>query len=691
MSSSLTPSKRPNNGTKREPSGKRKVQSSAAKSPGNSSKSSTGNIVFRMLCDSSKADSFVGDSCALLLQIREEYGCRILVEEPVLGCDERVIIITHSNGESTIGSGLNPENKLEKDEGDEGAGAAIEENGKKDEYLKSLTGEVVNARFGSTALQKVLLLVFEKLVEGESLTRNGNGNKSESCILRLLVLPSQVDCLLGKGGTIIKKMSANSGAQIQIIPKDKLPPLASSSDKLIQITGEVDAVRKALQSISQQLIEKAIRYKETSPSYPNPSNFHSPDNSFSKQESHHVSRHFAAQLEAPFDSRPLGIGNFNVHISPTIPRFRESDLHNQMKPSLETLSFRLLCNSDRVGGIIGKGGTGVNFIQQETGCEIQILETTPETEDRIIVISGPVHPEDRVSAVQDALLRVQNRILRPASDEKGNFVVARILVSSNKIGCLIGKGGSIIGEMRRSSGAHIRVLGKDKKPKFVSEDDDVVQIQGGYDAVQEALLQITDRLKLNFFRDVFPSIEHPPNPALFDPVPPLPSFMRRREVSPHSKIFPNLGPSNHKFDPVGLPSGIHAPVRDIFRPHLPTHMPDRRSWGPEEPIDGGPFRFLDLPGDPPRRLPGFAGGAGPAIITNITIEVVVPRSAVPSIYGEDGFSLTQICMISDAKVTIIDSNSDATETVIIISGSPEQTQAAQSLIQAFVMLENEES
>lgn len=45
--------------------------------------------------------------------------------------------------------------------------------------------------------------------------------------------------------------------------------------------------------------------------------------------------------------------------------------------------------------------------------------------------------------------------------------------------------------------------------------------------------------------------------------------------------------------------------------------------------------------------------------------------------------------ISDAKITITDPKPGTPETLIIISGTPEQTHAAQSLIQAFVMLENE--
>lgn len=48
-----------------------------------------------------------------------------------------------------------------------------------------------------------------------------------------------------------------------------------------------------------------------------------------------------------------------------------------------------------------------------------------------------------------------------------------------------------------------------------------------------------------------------------------------------------------------------------------------------------------------------------------------------------------ILQISDAKVVISDPKPGASETVITISGTPEQTNAAQSLIQAFVLSETE--
>lgn len=85
------------------------------------------------------------------------------------------------------------------------------------------------------------------------------------------------------------------------------------------------------------------------------------------------------------------------------------------------------------------------------------------------------HPDDRISAAQDAVLRVLSRIAKAIPDSKEKGVTAKLLVSSNQIGCLLGKGGSIIAEMRKVTGAYIRILGKDQIPKVASENE-VVQV-----------------------------------------------------------------------------------------------------------------------------------------------------------------------------------------------------------------------
>ena len=63
-----------------------------------------------------------------------------------------------------------------------------------------------------------------------------------------------------------------------------------------------------------------------------------------------------------------------------------------------------------------------------------------------------------------------------AVPDSNDNVVARLLVSSNQTGCILGKGGAVIAEMRKLSGTQIRVLSKDQVPKSVPENDEVVQV-----------------------------------------------------------------------------------------------------------------------------------------------------------------------------------------------------------------------
>lgn len=70
---------------------------------------------------------------------------------------------------------------------------------------------------------------------------------------------------------------------------------------------------------------------------------------------------------------------------------------------------------------------------------------------------------------------MQRKITPPTSNKEGP-AISRLIVSPNQVGCLLGKGGSIIAEMRKLSKAHIIVLSKDKIPRGVQEIDEVVQV-----------------------------------------------------------------------------------------------------------------------------------------------------------------------------------------------------------------------
>ncbi|XP_072994603.1 RNA-binding KH domain-containing protein RCF3-like isoform X1 [Typha latifolia] len=679
MAFQLTPSKRPFERNPLEPNGRGKWQkTTGALAQQSQLKVPPGTIVFRVLCPASKSGSVIGKGGGIVAKIRQETGAKVRLEEIVPGSEERVVVITGSEKDVEVS---NEQNK-EKDEGVSAAGdgdndkESDESNDDKEDA--SATASPKSEKGTSSAI-KALLLVFERIVEGEEGNDGGDEVIEKSSVsFRLLVLSNQVGCLLGKGGSVIKQMSADSGSQIRILPRDKLPLCASPNDEIVQITGGVESVKKALHSVAQQLLDNPPRdrdsYLATNPSGSSSHPFSSAPrvDGIPPMNYHHPIH------GQPFPTRPYDIAD-----APPFPKFHEG-VAPQVAPEL--LTYRLLCSNEKVGSVIGKGGSIIRSLQIETGCEIKVLETAPESEDRIIVISGRAHPSDRISPVQNGVFLVQHRIVMATPDHKGSSVIARVLVASNQTGCLLGKGGAVIAEMRKLSGAHIRILGKGQIPQCVQENDEVVQITGDFEAVQEALLQITTRLRHHFFRDKMPAVNPNMHPFFGEQVPPFGPYIGRQDSPP--RLFSHF-PSFPK-DSLGRPfeerSAFAHPMHGSGVPHGMERM---APWGPQGMREaGGPMAMADFAGPPPPRRHGFPGGSQPAIITNTTVDVVVPRSLVPSLYGEDGGCLRRIREISEAKITITEPRPEATETVIIISGTPEQTHAAQSLLQAFVLSES---
>ncbi|GAB2228312.1 hypothetical protein Droror1_Dr00010145 [Drosera rotundifolia] len=727
--SSITPAKRPFNRGGKESNGKR-----FRKGPGGDSfkqikATSSGGAVFRVLFPVSKIGGLIGKGGSVISQIRQETGAKIRVDDAVPGSDERVVFIMAADKETTDKGAVDKETTdkgavdkeaadkgaVDKEAADKGAvdkeaadkGAidkeaadkvvadneaadASEDRGKTDDevtnadevqYVAEVPGDVkveeqesaaveeVEPEKEGSAVQKALLMVLEKMIareENENVEKN-ESEESSSVTFRLLVLSSHVGYLLGKGGSTVKQMTADSGAHIRVLPRDDLPTCASSSDDLVQITGTPDAVKKAVKSVSVQIMENAI---------------HEPDPGSSSAPS------LTSNVFPPFGAGSRNGADNNSRLPP-FQKFRDNFL-NRINLSPQLFSYRLLCSDERVGGIIGKGGAVIRSLQHDTGCEIKVLDGLADVEDRIVIVSGPVHPDERISPLQEAVLLVQTRIARALPDMHERGSMARIIVPSNQIGCLIGKGGAIIGEMRKATGAFIRVLGKDQIPKILSDNEEVIQVNGEFQAVQDAVLQITARLRHHFFRDVFPSMNIPRDP--FIPDAQLPPFGGRPEFSP-PRMFQDLGPPFHQFDPLGGPSRGGFYPNDMRPPFMhDTHGPGfprgpERPWGPQGMVEGGNFGLPDFPGGPLRRNAGFPGGSQQAIITNTTVEVIVPSAVIPAIYGEGGGCLKQIRQISDAKITINDPKPGASETIVIISGLPDQTHAAQSLIQAFVISE----
>lgn len=54
----------------------------------------------------------------------------------------------------------------------------------------------------------------------------------------------------------------------------------------------------------------------------------------------------------------------------------------------QEVTFRILCSGDRVGAVIGKGGSIVRALQNETGATISVGPSVVECEDRLVIVTA---------------------------------------------------------------------------------------------------------------------------------------------------------------------------------------------------------------------------------------------------------------------------------------------------------------
>ncbi|KAJ4915724.1 RNA-binding KH domain-containing protein [Raphanus sativus] len=280
--------------------------------------------------------------------------------------------------------------------------------------------------------------------------------EKQTVTVRMLVPSDQIGCVIGKGGQVIQNLRTETNAQIRVI-KDNLPPcaLTLSHDELLQIIGEPLIVREALYQVASLL-------------HDNPSRF----------------QHSLLSSPSTLMHQPL-----------------TSSHRNYVRDLADATEFCVcfICPAENVGGVIGKGGGFINQIRQETGATIRVTTSETEDDDSIIFISSKEFYEDQSPTVSAAILLQERCSEKVGKDTNDSTISTRLLVSSSHIGCLIGKGGAVISEMRSVTRANIRILQKENVPKIAREDEEMVQITGNPDAAMKALTQVVLRLRANAF------------------------------------------------------------------------------------------------------------------------------------------------------------------------------------------------
>ncbi|PNX95571.1 KH domain-containing protein at4g18375-like protein [Trifolium pratense] len=314
--------------------------------------------------------------------------------------------------------------------------------------------------------------------------------------------------------------------------------------------------------------------------------------------------------------------------------------------------FRLLCANNVAGSVIGKKGSIVRTFEIETGASIIFAPPISHFEERIVTISSFENLESSNSPAQDAVILVFARIVEdhirngfhPASTAESP-VTARLLIAPSTVNLLTGNEGEVISELREVSGADIQLLLGEPIPDVTSENDVVVQITGGYKCVENALRRITSRIRDN----------------------PLPN-----EVLAETRMKSSFQVNKDT-------------VRSKFVTRKKSYVP----YGRSPPQNAAVYQAKTIT-ETGELHTNFIENSEPsranivATVTNTTVEIIVSEHVFGAVYGEDGGNVDRIRQISGANVTVYDPSAGTSGGKVVISGTPDQTFAAQSLLQAFI-------
>ncbi|XP_010520717.1 PREDICTED: KH domain-containing protein HEN4 isoform X2 [Tarenaya hassleriana] len=774
----------------------------------------TGHAVFRMLCPVSQVGSVIGKSGSVIKQLQQSTGSKIRVEEAPNECPYRVItVIAQVGSKSRVKLGVGEETDAEVSKAQEAlirvfevlvfgevgsgtvscrllaeashASAVIGKGGKTVEKIRKETGckvsvwtenlpacadpneEMVEIEGTVLAVKKALLSVSCCLQDCQPINRTRTaGNRSidsifqetlhrpaDSIVREALPRPVEVTSQDFRLGTVNMLSQGTLLRPIEVIPRDALhrPINLFPRDTLYRPTNIVsgdyfsmprevdphDALQRPVELVRHDALARP------------------PLESFPRDA-------LLRRVEAmPLESHPqlsaVYLSHRNSVLDTPPPRSSIASHSTFAKtPPPETkvrhqeVVFKILCSTDNAGGVIGKGGNIVRIIHIETGASINVGNTLPDCDERLIAVTASENPEDQNSPAQKAIILVLSRLFDLAS-RKGldngstSSITARLVVPTDYIGCLLGKGGSIVSEMRKKTGTVIQVLKVEQNPKCVTEGDQVVQVSGEFPNVKDAVYHVTSRLRDNLFSNSMKNSATEGNVSIIternsrgksdDPVlmGSHPSFSHSLTMSTSlygryddSRLSRSHPPVNYSktigTDPYirpndPFPDGFHpsagyspkfgrqSTMDHINGPHYIDQTPSH-SWasqdGPHHMDQTPSHSWASQPVTAPRGLSdasgglssnraGFvlSGGSKSAVVTNTTVEIRVPETAMKFVYGEGGQNLEQLRQISGARVIVHEPQqhigTSESERIIVMSGTPHQTQAAQNLLHAFIL------
>lgn len=257
----------------------------------------THDVIYRIVVPSRQIGKVIGRAGHRIQQIRESTKATIKIADAISRHEERVIIISSKDSDNVFSDAEN-------------------------------------------ALHQIVSLILKDDDGNAEALKIGPGHVPANAV-RLLIAGSQAGGLIGVSGQNIVNLRNTSGASITVLSPNQMPPCASAheSDRVVQISGEIPAVLRAVVEIGCQLRD-------------NP-----PKQVISISPTNNVGLHRQSQ----------------PHVDPT---------------SADYVTLELMVPENLVGGLIGRFGANISRIRNESGANIKVYGGRGEQTQRQIHLGG---------------------------------------------------------------------------------------------------------------------------------------------------------------------------------------------------------------------------------------------------------------------------------------------------------------
>lgn len=345
--------------------------------------------------------------------------------------------------------------------------------------------------------------------------------------------------------------------------------------------------------------------------------------------------------------------------------------------------IRMVVDNAEAGCIIGKGGSNVQRIRSETGGFISILKNEiPSAKERVMVLKGTVSANAQaVHLIAQLLIDAEKS--RSPNQEHTDTCIVNVLIHKFLAGCIIGKRGSIIKELKESSGAHVR-LSNEVLP---GSTEKTVEISGSADVVHAAALSVFTQLSNNPLKPGSTTTLYIPGVSMYPGAiggfgqSPQSSFGGRYPggliggTSPGMYGAP-LGHSSGGYgSPLNSPSGgygLPAPHGGYGPPHGISHGGYGSSHGPHGGFSphGASMGYGGNPGYGGASHYGGPSSYGGHVDAQKVEKIVIPTVCAGIVIGKGGSAISEIKKQSNCYISIAMPEPNAPEDrVVTITGT----------------------